>query len=83
MLNLVAVRIGMRLINTTFEYHQSLDIRVNVTFHMGQCTVDSLMGQSVRQKRRGGICFYFYALHRHWKDQRYCERVCNIVNTNG
>ncbi len=83
MFKMVAARIGMRLINTTFEYHQSLDIRVNVTFHVGQCIMDSLTGKSVRQKREGGICFYFYALHIHWKDQRYCKRDCNIVNTNG
>jgi hypothetical protein len=25
--------------------------------------MDSSTGQSVRQKRGGGICFYFYALH--------------------
>ncbi len=45
-----------------------------MTFHMGQCVMDSLMGQSVRQKRGGGICFYFFALHLCWKDQRYCKR---------
>jgi hypothetical protein len=43
--------------------------------------MDSSRGQSVMQKSGGGVCFYFYALHRHWKDQRYCERDCNIVNT--
>ncbi len=32
------------------------------------------MGQSVRQKRGGGICFYFYALHICLKDQRYCKK---------
>jgi hypothetical protein len=34
-------------------------------------------------EERRGICFYVYALHIRWKDQRYNERDCNIVNTNG
>ncbi len=36
-----------------------------------------------REAMCNGLVFYFYALHRHWKDQRYCKRDCNIVNTKG
>jgi hypothetical protein len=43
----------------------------------------SLMVQSVRQKRGGGICFYYYALHRQKKDPRSYKRDCNTLPING
>jgi hypothetical protein len=61
MFKLVVTRIGMRFINTKFEYNKSSDVRVNVTFHVGQCAMDSLTDKvSGRREERGFVSTFMH-----------------------
>ena len=46
-----------------------------MTFHMGQCIMDSLMGQSGRQKRGGEVVFTFM----HCKDVRRIRDIAKGI----